>query len=204
VPRVLRLFRFKPATPQFDEIVRLTLLPDLGRLPGLLDMAAGRRVSLADDDRVIASIWRSWSAMQGAVGAAVEESPLHPELRAASTNRKFSATPIVFGDHYQAEAEPRLLRVVEGSVRDGEFDRYVEQAEAGTQADAAAGRGPVALYLARTGTNDFVTLSTWTEWDDVQDATGGDIRRPQATRHAERLVAWSASHFEIVGLEPSG
>jgi hypothetical protein len=45
VPRVLRLFRFKPATPQFDEIVRGTLLPDLGRLPGLLDMAAGRRVS---------------------------------------------------------------------------------------------------------------------------------------------------------------
>ena len=37
MPRVLRLFRFKPATPQFDEIVRGTLLPDLGRLSGLLD-----------------------------------------------------------------------------------------------------------------------------------------------------------------------
>ena len=121
-----------------------------------------------------------------------------------STNRKFSAAPIVFGDLYQAGAEPRVLRVVEGSVRDGEFDRYVEEAEAGTRADAAAGRGPVTLYLARAGTNDFVTLSTWTEWDDVQDATGSDIRRPQATRHAERLAAWSASHFEIVGPEPAG
>ena len=68
----------------------------------------------------------------------------------------------------------------------------------------AAFDGAGALYLARTGTNDFVTLSTWTEWDDVQDATGSDIRRPQATRHAERLVAWSASHFEIVGREPAG
>ena len=96
MPRVLRLFRFKPATPQFDETVRATLLPDLGRLPGLLDLAAGRRVSLADDDRVIASIWRSWSAMQDAVGASVEESPFHPELLDGSTNRKFSATPIVF------------------------------------------------------------------------------------------------------------
>jgi hypothetical protein len=47
-----------------------------------------------------------------------------------------------------------------------------------------------------------VTVSTWTEWDDVEDATGGDIHRPQATRHADRLVDWSASHFEIVGLEP--
>jgi len=204
VPRVLRLFRFKPATPQFDETVRRTLLPDLGRLPGLLDMVAGRRVSLADDDRVIASIWRSWSAMQDAVGASIEESPFHPELLDGSTNRKFSAAPIVFGGLYQAGAEPRVLRVVEGSVRDGEFDRYVEEAEAGTRADAAAGRGPVTLYLARAGTNDFVTLSTWTEWDDVQDATGGDIRRPQATRHSERLAAWSASHFEIVGLEPAG
>jgi len=204
VPRVLRLFRFKPATPQFDETVRATLLPDLGRLPGLLDMVAGRRVSLADDDRVIASIWRSWSAMQDAVGASVEESPFHPELLDGSTNRKFSATPIVFGDLYLAGAEPRLLRVVEGSVREGEFASYVEEAGAGTREDNAAGRGPVALYLARAGTNDFVTLSTWTEWDDVQDATGSDIRRPQATRHAQRLAAWSASHFEIVGREPAG
>ena len=52
--------------------------------------------------------------------------------------------------------------------------------------------------------SDFVTLSTWTEWDVVEDATGGDIRRPAATRHAERLVAWSASHFEVVGPEPAG
>src|SRR6476646_7365984 len=167
-------------------------------------MAAGRRVSLADDDRVIASIWRSWSAMQAAVGESVEESPFHPELLDGSTNRKFSATPIVFGDLYQDGVEPRVLRVVEGSVREGEFDRYVEEAEAGTREDTAAGRGPVALYLGRAGTNDFVTLSTWTEGDDVQDATGSDTRRPQATRHAERLAAWSASHFEIVGREPAG
>jgi hypothetical protein len=204
VPRVLRLFRFKPATPQFDETVRRTLLPDLGQLPGLLDVVAGRRVSIADDDRVVASIWRSWSDMQDAVGASPEESPFHPELLEESTNRKFAAAPIVFGDLYRAGAEPRVLRVVEGSVHDGEFDRYVAEAEAGTRDDAAAGRGPVTLYLARSGTNDFVTLSTWIEWDDVQDSTGGDIRRPQATRHAERLVAWSASHFEIVGPEPAG
>jgi hypothetical protein len=204
VPRVLRLFRFKPATPQFDETVRRTLLPDLGQLPGLLDMVAGRRVSIADDDRVVASIWESLSAMQDAVGASPEESPFHPELLEESTNRKFLAAPIVFGDLYRTGAEPRVLRVVEGSVHDGEFDRYVEEAEAGTRADAAAGGGPVTLYLARAGTNEFVTLSTWTEWDDVQDATGSDIRRPQATRHAERLDAWSASHFEIVGPERAG
>ena len=203
MPRVLRLFRFKPATAQFDEIVRQTLLPDLDRLPGLLDVVAGRRVSIADDDRVIASIWRSWSAMQDAVGASVEELPFHPELLDGSTNRKFAAAPIVFGDLYRSAVMARVMRVVEGSVRDGEFDRYAEEAEAGTRADAAAGRGPVTLYLARPGTNDFVTVSTWTEWDDVKDATGGDIRRPQATRHADRLVAWSASHFEIVGPEPA-
>jgi hypothetical protein len=105
---------------------------------------------------------------------------------------------------YRAGAEAKVLRLVEGSVRDGEFDRYVEEAESGTLGDAAAGRGPVALYLARAGRSDFVTLSTWTEWDVVEDATGGDIRRPAATRHAERLVAWSASHFEVVGPEPAG
>jgi hypothetical protein len=119
VPRVLRLFRFKPATPQFDETVRRTLLPDMGRLPGLLDVVAGRRVSVAEDDRVIASIWRSWSAMQDAVGASVEESPFHPELLEESTNRKFAAAPIVFGDLYRAAVVARVMRVVEGSVREG-------------------------------------------------------------------------------------
>ena len=56
----------------------------------------------------------------------------------------------------------------------------------------------MALYLATDGVDAFVTMSAWRSWHDIELATGGDIHRPRATRHPERLVAWDVEHFELV------
>jgi len=56
----------------------------------------------------------------------------------------------------------------------------------------------MALYLADRGDDRFVTISAWREWADIEWATGGDVRRPAATRQSERLLEWDVEHYEIV------
>ncbi len=60
------------------------------------------------------------------------------------------------------------------------------------------GHGPLALYLALEEPDRFVTLSVWSSWSALEVATGGDVGRPVATRHEERLLAWEAAHYEVL------
>ena len=53
---------------------------------------------------------------------------------------------------------------VPGEVRPGELEAYIAETEAGTLADAAAGRGPAVLYLAADPPDRFVTISLWPSW----------------------------------------
>lgn len=106
--------------------------------------------------------------------------------------------PIRFGVAYSRDEPSRVLRVFHGQVREGELERYVAAAHQGTLADGEANPGLVSLYLAVTEPSRFVTVSAWTDWDAIARATGGDIRRPFATRHAHLLATHAADHFEIV------
>jgi hypothetical protein len=101
----------------------------------------------------------------------------------------------VVGDR---EDPPRVLRIVEGTAREGELPRYVREAAAGAARDVAAHHGPLRLYLAVREPDRFVTVSTWAEWADIEASTGSDARRPDATRHAELLVSADVAHFEIL------
>jgi hypothetical protein len=94
--------------------------------------------------------------------------------------------------------EPQVLRIFRGVVRDGELNAYVDEARAGTIADIESGHGPHALYLAVDPPASFVTVSLWGDWQAIESATGGDIRRPIATRHADRLSRGTAQHYEVV------
>ena len=85
-----------------------------------------------------------------------------------------------------------------GRVRPGELAAYVAEAERGMAADRAAGHGPIAFYLACAQDDAFRTLSVWPDWSTLERATGGNVQQPIATRHAERLVEWSADHYEVV------
>jgi len=198
VTRVIRIFRFRLAEPQFDNELRRVLLPDLRTRDGVLDVYGGRRDRPNPDERIVASVWADRETMEAALGESIEGSPFHPELLGLSTDRELKICDLEFGDRDEAMGTPAVLRLVEGTVRPGELGAYVDEARRGTIADRDAGRGPLALYLSCTADDSFTTLSIWPDWATLQDATGGNVGRPIATRHAERLVDWTASHYEIM------
>lgn len=195
---VLRLFRCRPAGVAFDSILRVEMIPDLLTRPGISDLYVGRQGPDELGPRLVASVWATREAMRLALGETLDEGVFHPEYLSETTDRVLDWLPLAFAYRSNRAEPPGILRLVEGAVRSGDLQRYVAEAHDGTLADAAAKRGPIDLYLAIAGPNAFVTLSAWDDWATLQAATGGDVNRPIATRHAERLVEWSASHYEIV------
>jgi hypothetical protein len=198
-PSVLRLFGFRPLGfgADYDARLRRSLLPALLELPGLREAYVGRRGPDESGERMIVSIWQSGDAMAAArVGGeedlleieTVEEvGPCHLEIVTLAADLPFD------------RADPAaVLRIFRGQVREGELDRYVEEARSGTLADAAGPHGPVGLYLGPQPPDRFVTVSVWTGWESIEAATHGNIRQPIATSNAARLVGGTAAHYEIV------
>ena len=194
----IRLFQFLPIRGAFDTILRDVMIPDLWGLPGVLEVYVGRHGPDEIGPRLVASIWETNQAMAEGLGTSFEDPKFHPEYLDETTDRVLDVLPLTFSYRSDAAAQPTIMRLVSGRVRPDELESYVAEAWAGTEDDAAAGRGPDALYLAAQPPDLFRTLSVWPDWQTLQDATGGDIDRPIATRHARRLVAWSARHYEVV------
>lgn len=198
---VIRILRLRPARVGFDGILR-DALPALRASAGLLDVAAGRHGPDELGPRIVASVWAATEAMD----AAVRSQPGSAALTAPPDAMDVTVESLALDVAFRAEPArtPRVVRAFAGQVRSGTLAAYIDAARAGTLVDDAAGRGPCALYLAGlpSDPDGFVTISTWSDWAAIEAATGGDIRRPVATRHPERLVAWEATHFE--SLEVSG
>lgn len=194
---MIRILRFRPIWVGLDVVVRDRLVPRMRTSPGLLDVMAGRQGPEELGGRIVVSVWSTAEALaaahdgedpavtgrlDGAEEIEVETYPLRIDFRSGSTE------------------SPRIVRVFRGQIRPGERDAYVEDARTGTLRDAAAGTGPLSLYLA-TGTGEpdtVLTVSTWLDWGAIEAATGGDIRKPVATRHPERLLGWEAVHYEAI------
>lgn len=197
--RVLRLFRFRPARSAFDGILREVMLPDLRRLPGLVDLHLGRRGPDELGPRLLATVWASHRSMVESVGEDFDRPVFHPEFLAETTERELEISPLAISMPLEGSGSPRILRTLRGQILPGQRDVYVEQARNGYLGDVEAGRGPLAIHLGTgPGDDEFVTLSVWDSWAAVEAATGGDIRRPMATRHSELIVRWDAAHFEII------
>lgn len=194
---ILRIFRFNPANPDFDEAMRSILVPDLRVVPGVVDAYGGRR-DRGEQQRIIASIWTNRAAMMATVGSKLEESTFHPEFLDSSTDRSLITCPTSVVFQSPQPGEPMILRLGIGRVRPGELRAYVDEVREGTLNDAAAGGGPLALYLGCPSDEDFVTLSLWRQWSAIEAATGGDINNPRATRNSGRLVDWTVEHYERV------
>ena len=197
-PGVIRLFKFRPVRVAFDQILRHTMIPALLELPGLSDLYVGRQGPDELGHRMVATVWETRQAMASAVGESFDRPVFMPEYLEETQDRELDFLPLAFGYRFVRPEQPGLLRVVNGEVPAASLDEYIELARAGTIADAEAGRGPIALYLARRSPERFVTLSVWSDWATLQDATGGDVDRPIATRHARLLSAWQAEHYESV------
>jgi hypothetical protein len=196
--QLLRLWWLRPQgySSVVDERIRDVIAPAAADTPDLLSFFAGRRVADAGEERLLASIWSSDTALARAAGpdgllaleATLGEGTVQLLPVAVSVRR---ADPSL--------AEPAaVLRVFRGRTLEGQLAAYVEAARQGTESDIAADAGPLELYLATDAEDRFVTVSAWTTWDKVQAATGGNIRKPDATRHADRLAAATVAHYEIL------
>jgi hypothetical protein len=201
--RVLRLFRFRPVRKGFDAILRDELIPDLFAFPGLIDVYVGRHGPDEMGERLVASVWESRGAMTGAVGDTFDQPVFHPEHLGETTERELEIHGLDVAlrfDEGQGAASPAtgILRLVRGQVRPGELEGYRDEVRLGTVADADAGHGPIALYMATEAPDRFVSLSAWSDWSALETATGGDTDHPIATRHAERILRWDAVHYEVL------
>jgi hypothetical protein len=195
---VLRVFRFRPVVSEFDGFMRAEMLPAVGRLPGLLAVHAGRRDTESGGDRIVATVWKSRAAMIDVVGATLEQSPFFPDRLAQTVDRSLDTLDIRIELPFSTAEPPALLRLFRGTVRPGELEDYVSEVRTGTLADAEAGRGPAALYLATDPPDGFVTVSLWSSWEAIALATGGDIARPTITKDSRRLVGIDVAHYETV------
>ncbi len=192
---VIRLFSFRAAQLGFDRVLRTELIPELLSKPGILDCYVGRQGPDGLGPRIVATVWESREAMVDGVSDRL--GVFHPEYVDATTDQALDILELRViwrRDHDPA----RILRVLRGEVRSGELAAYVLDVEHGVELDAINERGPTALYLGEAGPDRFVTVSNWREWSDIERATGGNIARPRATRHPERLIAWDVEHYEIV------
>jgi hypothetical protein len=175
------------------------MLPDLRRLPGLVDVFLGRRGPDELGPRLNASVWTSRELMVAGVGEDFDPPIFHPEYIDETIDRVLEILPIAISMPFDGVGTPRILRTLHGKARPGEREAYIEEARNGTIADIDGGGGPRALHLAiGPGDDDFVTLSVWESWSALETATGGDVKRPIATRHPERIERWEASHFEVI------
>jgi len=194
---LIRLFSFRPTWPGdvTDQFLRRQLMPALSELPGVLALYAARGSAETGDERIVVS---SWSIDAGSA-AAVELGSLldaeHDEVISEPTVELLS--PLIAFDLDRPEPA-QILRVFRGTVLAGRLADYIDEAQAATLADVAAEHAPHALYLCPEPPNSFITVSIWAAWERLQAATGGNIRQPLGTRHAQLLASGSVTHYEIV------
>jgi heme-degrading monooxygenase HmoA len=195
---VIRLFRFRPARVEFDQVLRTVMLPDLRRIDGLLDVHVGRHGPDQLGDRIVATVWTDRGAMVAGIGPSLAESTFHTERMSDTTEHHFEVLELDVSLRFDGGAPSTLLRLFHGRVKPGELEAYIAEARAGTLADAESGRGPSALYLAADPPDRFVTLSLWPDWIAIERATGGDVRRPISTKDSSRIVEMDVVHYEVV------
>ena len=140
---VLRVFRFRPVGSEFDGFLRTEMLPDVRRLPGLLDVHVGRRDQESGGDRIVATVWESRAAMIATVGATLEHVALlpgstRPDDRSDARDARPADRPAV----RRRRSLRRCCGCSGATVRPGELDDYVAEMRTGTLADAAARPGP--------------------------------------------------------------
>jgi heme-degrading monooxygenase HmoA len=183
IPSPIRLLTFRPLeTPSVVD----------------RDLIVGRRTNGTDPERIVVSVWEASEPMEAWAGGSGIDAVPERSLIAGIEVRALEVLALAAEFEVEQATPPSVLRVFRGVVRDGELDAYVDEAHAGTLADDKAGYGPHALYLGVDPPNRFLTVSLWADWSSIEAATGGDIRRPVATRHADRLTGGNAEHYEVV------
>jgi hypothetical protein len=195
-PSVLRLITIDsvPGSAVFDSRLRDEVLPTLLARAGVVDARIGRRFGPAHlDERVVALIWESQEAMESAIACD------RVARLGLATDGRIEDLPLAIHLRFHRPANrARIMRIYRGQVRPGQLDLYVEDARKGATADGATSHGPLAFFLSSRPPDRFVSLSLWGDWSEIELSTGGNVRQPTATHHAERIVFGHAAHYEIL------
>lgn len=200
--RALRLIAFRATSDgaALDAMLRDAVLP---RIAADRDVAAAfiARHGPADPGaRLIASVHGS-SGDPPDVSEVAELTALRVsgDLFDPDTVDVLRQLPVAFDSRFVRPDAPNILRVFSGTVLPGRLDEYVARAAEGTEIDGRTIDGLAALFLAVDPPTDFVTVSAWRDWASIELATGGNVRRPMATRHAELIARGTAAHYELIG-----
>lgn len=202
IARFLRVVSFQPSGSEspVDAALREAIVPRLLDRAEVIDAWIGRQSSRSERTRVLVSTW----AVEPE-GDAVDIAILRDAVLAEGppiVDRVDHAALVVHARFDRAEPA-RILRVLRGQARPGELDDYVAEAQDGMSADAEVNDGLIAFALAVEPPDGFITVSVWSGWSAIEQATGGNTRRPFSTRHAERLVDYRVVHYEILPETPT-
>lgn len=196
--RFLRVVTFQPDGREsaVDAALRDRCLPSLLAREAVIDAWIGRQGSRTVQARVIVSTWRE-PPEEPAPDRAFLESLL-AAMPGTLTIERGDMLELAVHERFERPEPPRILRVFRGQVRPGELDEYVADSRAGMLADAIVNDGLVAFALGADPPDGFVTVSVWTGWAAIEQATGGNTRKPIATRNSVRLTGFDVIHFEVL------
>jgi len=193
--RFLRVVTFLPASSEsaVDAALRERVLPALLETPGCLDAWIGRH-GAGDRERLIAATWDrpAPEAIEQTVLAGTELDGGSPVITSKSVGS------VAVWARFSRPEPGRLVRVFHGTAKPDKLEAYVADARRGMEADATVNSGLSAFVLARGGPDAFTTLSVWTDWASIEQATGGNVRRPATTRHADHLADYRITHYELL------
>ena len=194
--RSLRVLTFRPSASAatVDSSLRDEVITGLCARREVVDAYVARDGGDAGD-RVVATVWGT--PPDGDVEIDLLRRSLPADVDALADAR-LDGLPLCVAARFERDDPPGVLRVFRGTTRPGELDAYIDEARTGMLADAQVNQGLIAFYLGRQGPDTFVTVSAWTGWDAIESATGGNHRRPFATRQADRLVAFTVDHYEVL------
>jgi hypothetical protein len=202
IARFLRILTFQPGGLEapLDGVLREAIVPRLLERDEIVDAWVGRHGSPSDRTRVVASTWSEEPGAEAADLAALHDPGLADHPPTIDTVEQLE---LAVSARFERSESAGILRVFHGIVRRGELDAYVAEARRGMAADAELNEGLIALMLGTEGGDSFVTVSAWTGWSAIEEATGGNTRQPLATRNSARLASFRIAHFEILPETPT-
>lgn len=159
----------------------------------------GRRGAGPTEERIVVSLWSPGHAPRRAVDVAqriISEVPAGVRIVGARSE----VLPVRIHETFPRDRPMAILRVFRGRTHPGQLEAYLAEAQAGTLLDGHRPDGPGTLVCAAEDEAGFVTASLWPDWAAIEACTGGDIRRPLATRNAARIERGEPTHYELVPL----
>lgn len=194
---LLRVLTFEPGGLEatVDPALRDAIVPALAAPPACRHVFAGRRGGPGTSSRLLASVWAAGPAEADEVRLLVDRLP---RLAATLRSAHLDVLPLEISASFERPEEARIIRLFRGRVLEGEMDAYLDEARAGMEADALVNEGLVGFHLASRRPAAFVAVSAWSSWPAIEEATGGDVRRPFMTRDSKRLAGFEVVHFELL------